>query len=276
MIQTLPLRIDSVRAQQSADRHRSLRGYLAVVGVGLVIGLAGFGPFDVQFALAFALLACAAAADLLRPIAGVYLTVFFSVLGDVSPCSGTRSTRTSRATSRSSTSTTRSRSPRVEVFLVLTALSWFAHVAGTRSWHLLGRPLLWPLVMFGGLFGLGLSYGVFLCGGDLTIAYLGAPTAPLPRRDVLLRVEPVHPHRSLREPRLGGGARDLGAEHVRDPLLPRAFGRPTAWRSRRSPSIPTSMLYAWCSSSDLDGVRAARLLALGAVPAAVLAAIPTV
>ena len=106
MIQTLPLRVDSVSAQQRANRRTSTWSYLAVVGAGLVIGLAGFGALADPFALAFAVLVCGAAAILFRPIAGVYLTVFFSVLGDKAHDARVSvQRRTSRAASRSSTST---------------------------------------------------------------------------------------------------------------------------------------------------------------------------
>ena len=45
-------------------------------------------------------------------------------------------------------------------------MSWFAHVAGTRAWHLLGRPLLWPVLAFGCIVVVGLVYGVGARGGD--------------------------------------------------------------------------------------------------------------
>jgi O-antigen ligase len=157
-----------VRAQQSADRHHGLYAYVAVLAVGLVIGLAGFGPFDVEFALAFALLACAATAVLLRPIAGVYITVFFALLGDgVAMVGYPFNINFSSPESILYVNGALTFSP-VELFLVLTGVSWFAHLAGTRSWHVFGRPLLWPLVVFAGLIGVGLLYGVGLYGGDLT------------------------------------------------------------------------------------------------------------
>jgi hypothetical protein len=145
-------------------------GYLAVLVVGLLIGAAGFGALDDPFALALAVLVCGAAAILVKPILGVYLTVFFSVLGDTQtmlgyPFNSNFSSRESILYIHNSLTF----SP-VELFLALTAVSWFAHTAGARNWRLRGRPLLLPVVGLGLMVGVGLVYGVGLRGGNLTVA----------------------------------------------------------------------------------------------------------
>ena len=172
VIETLPLRVDSVPAQQRKDRTTLVAAVLAVVGAGLAIGFAGAeskGLSD-QFPLAFTALLCVAVAILLRPIAGVFLTVSLSVLGDASTMGGYPfNANFSSYQSFLYMSDKLTFSP-IEVCLALTALSWFAHIAGARSWHLLGRPLLWPLLIFAGCIGFGVLWGVGLQGGDLKIA----------------------------------------------------------------------------------------------------------
>ena len=83
-----------------------------------------------------------------RPIAGVYLTrVLLGPRRRARRWSGIRSTSTSRATqSFLYISDALTFSP-LEVYLALTVVSWFAHVAGARDWRLLGRPLLWPVLV---------------------------------------------------------------------------------------------------------------------------------
>jgi hypothetical protein len=169
VIQTLPLPVDSVLAQERVSRRASMWGYLAVVGTGLVIGLAGFG-LTPQFTVAFALLVCVSAVILVRPIAGVYLTVFFSVLGDgVTMVGYPFNANFSSHESMLYIANRLTFSP-VELCIFLTAVGWFVRVASARHWRLFGRPLLWPVVAFGAFAVGGFVYGVFLKGGDLTVA----------------------------------------------------------------------------------------------------------
>ena len=170
MIQAYPLRVDSVSAQERANRRDSMWAYLAVVGAGLVIGLAGFGPFGDLFSLAFALLVCVAAAIVVRPILGVYLTVFFSMLGDqVTMVGYPFNANFSSPESMLFVANRLTFSP-VELCLFLTAASWLVRVAAARRWHLFGRPLLWPMLAFGAFAIGGFVYGVFLMGGDRNVA----------------------------------------------------------------------------------------------------------
>jgi hypothetical protein len=170
MIQTLPVRVDSVRAQDRSNRRASTWGYLGVLGVGLLIGLAGLLPRPDAFALSLGVFVYGAVAILVRPILGVYLIAFFATVGDGSTMHGFPFTLNfSSQESILFVHNALTFSP-LEVYLGLTAVSWLAHVAGTRSWHRLSRPLSRPLLIFAGFVALGLIYGVGVQGGDRTIA----------------------------------------------------------------------------------------------------------
>ena len=265
MIQTVPLRIDSVRAQQSADRHHGLYAYVAVLAVGLVIGLAGFGPFDVQFALAFALLACAATAVLLRPIAGVYVTVFFALLGDgVAMVGYPFNINFSSPESILYVNGALTFSP-VELFLVLTGVSWFAHVAGTRSWHVFGRPLLWPLVVFAGLIGVGLLYGVGLYGGDLTTGMW--ELRPLLYTVAMYFFASNLFTRTAHYVSLAWAVvLTISVQNIFAIAFYLGLSAPDRLALESLTEHPTSVFYTVGHPLDLGGMRAARLFALGAVP----------
>jgi O-antigen ligase len=170
MIQTLPVRVDSVRAQERVGRRTSTWGFLGVLGAGLLVGLSGFLPRPDLFALSLGVFVCGAVAILVRPISGVYLIAFFAIVGDGTTMAGfpfnlNFSTQTSFLFVHNALTF----SP-LEVYLGLTAVSWLAHVAGTRSWHRLNRPVSGPVLIFAGFVALGLIYGVGAQGGDLTTA----------------------------------------------------------------------------------------------------------
>lgn len=167
---TIPIRVDSVRDQEREQQLTWLAGYLAVIGAGLLIAMSSFGNLADPFALAFAALACIVVAIAMRPVGGVYLIVFFAVLGD-------------GATMQAYPFTINFSSPQsmlyildsltftpLELCIGITLISWFAHLAGARDWHLRGRPLLWPMLIFGGLVVFGLLYGVGARTGDRNIA----------------------------------------------------------------------------------------------------------
>jgi len=169
MIQALPIRVDSVRAQQRSERWTWAGGYLAIVGVGLLIGLLRFGALADPFPLSLAVLLAGAVAIMVRPIAGVYLTLFLGVLGDGQVMGGypfdiTFATKFSFLHIADSLKFTP-----LELYLALTLLSWLAHVAGARGWFRLGRPLLKPVLVFFAFLGVGFVYGVILRGGDRTV-----------------------------------------------------------------------------------------------------------
>ena len=238
MIQTLPVRVDSVAAQERANRRDSMWAYLAVVGAGLVSGSPGSGRSADSFSLAFALLVCVAAAIVVRPISGVYLTLFFSLLGDQVTMVGYPFNANFSSHESMLFVTDRLTFSPVELLASSSpSASWLVRVAAARRWHLFGRPLLWPMLAFGAFVIGGFVYGVFLSGGDLNVAmweirpllYLVAmyvlASALLTRAD------------ALRVARLDGRARDLGAEPVVAPLLLRRFRGRGGRGSKPSPNI---------------------------------------
>ena len=170
MIGALPVRIDSVRSQQKELRWASWSGYLAVVGVGLLVGVAGLG-YPQPFAVALGVLLCIAVAIVVRPITGVFFVAFFTVLGDAStmepyPFISNFSGRGSWLF----VSDKLTFSP-LELCIALTFVGWFVQAAGARDWRLAGRPLLRPILVFGAFVFFGLVYGLGVGGGNLTAAF---------------------------------------------------------------------------------------------------------
>jgi hypothetical protein len=167
--QLLPARIDSVADHQREARRTQLSAYLAVLGVGLLIGIAGFGAIASPTALATAALLCVVAAILLRPVTGVYLTVFFSVIGDGSTMNSYPfNFNFSSPRSMLYLSDALPFSP-LDLCLILTVVSWFLAAAGSRDWTLRTRPLLRPMLVFSALLAFGLLWGIGR-GGSLTVA----------------------------------------------------------------------------------------------------------
>ena len=263
---------------RARDRRTSTWAISPCVGVGLVIGLAGFGPLASPFALAFAMLDLCAAALIL------YDRSPASISPCSSRCSATESTmvgypfnanfsshesislhrrladlQPGRASSSRSRRSAGSHTSRATRALAPSRPPTAVASAGVRRLRSVVGPVVRRVPP----------------GRRPHRRYVGAPTAPVPRRDVRPGVEPVHPHRALREPRLGGRAGDLDAEPLRDPPTTTGFRRPSAMALECLTEHPTSMLYAWVillalAVCVLRGCsRWARFLLL-------LAAIPTV
>ena len=165
----LPLEVDSVAAQQREALWSRASAYLAIFGVGGLLALYGFGSIANPFVVAAAALACIALAILIRPVYGVYLTVFFSVLGDGATMYNYpfnfnfSSTRSMLYLSDALTF-----SP-LEICLLLTVVGWFLQRASARDWRLAGAPLLRPMLFFGVMVVFGFAWGM-ANGGDFTVA----------------------------------------------------------------------------------------------------------
>jgi hypothetical protein len=125
------------------------------------------GPW---FPLAFVLLACLAMSIFVKPILGVYLTIFLALVGDGPtiewyPFALNFSSRQSILFLHDSLTI----SP-IEVYLAITALAWFAQLASTREWRLEGRPVLLPMTLFVSCLVIGLVWGIGVNGGDTNVA----------------------------------------------------------------------------------------------------------
>lgn len=170
MPESLPLRVDSVSRQRRSDAWAGAIAYTGVVGVGMMVALAGLGRSADPFSLALGVLLFGGAAILVRPILGVYLIVFFTLLGDSETMASYPAYRNfSSRESMLYVNDAMTFTP-VEVWLALTIIGLFVHSAGAREWNLRGRPLVWPLIALALMVGVGLFYGVGLRGGNLTVA----------------------------------------------------------------------------------------------------------
>lgn len=169
VLEALPIRVQTVADQERRNRSMLRIGYVVVVVVGLLIGASRLSALANPFPLSFAVFVAGAALIAWRPILGIYLTLFFSVLGDTSTMYGYPfNLNFSSGESWLFIANGLTFTP-IEVYLGITAMSWVAHMAGARDWRVLGRPLLWPIVIFGSLVFVGAAYGVGT-GGDTRIA----------------------------------------------------------------------------------------------------------
>ncbi|MGH7289759.1 MAG: O-antigen ligase family protein, partial [Myxococcota bacterium] len=119
--------------------------------------------------VAVALYLLGAAAILFEPRYGLYLILFGALLGDaillpwypfVKGCSSPESLFF--VDDRFIVSP-------LEIYIVLTALSWSARRIRRRDLHVVRGPLFWPAMAFSAALGCGLAYGIGT-GGDLRIA----------------------------------------------------------------------------------------------------------
>lgn len=137
---------------------------------GLLISYASLIMTGPWFPLAFVLLVCLSLVIFVKPMLGIYLTVFLALVGDGPtmewyPFGLNFSSRQSILFLHDSLTV----SP-IELYLAITVLAWFNKYASERQWRLEGRPVLWPMAFFVGLVALGFVWGIFVNGGDLTIA----------------------------------------------------------------------------------------------------------
>ena len=275
-METLPLRVDSVLAQERENRWTMLSGYLAVVGAGLVIGLVGFERLGGTFALALAALACVAVAILLRPIAGVYLTVFFSVVGDGSTMGGYpfnfnfSSTRSFLYITNALTF-----SP-LELCLALTVVSWFVHapaLARGRCAASLCDGRCWPSPAWSCSASL---YGVGVGGGDITVAMW--ELRPLLYLVAMYLLASTLFTRSSHYVSLAWViiAGDLGPERVRAQATTSRSSAAERDALEALTEHTASLLYNYVFLLALAPVRAAQVFAAGARSLLLVASIPTV
>lgn len=155
-----------------AVRHNTARWRLAqtaVAVVGLWTGLLAMGTAPASTPLASALLIAGAALIVYRPLIGVYLVVFFTLLGDTQlawwyPFAKNLSSRESVLFVHQAVIL----SP-LELYLLLTALAWATHVFGGARMPIERERLFWPIAIFTGFVIFGLMHGL-ITGGAPAIA----------------------------------------------------------------------------------------------------------
>jgi hypothetical protein len=158
----------SVDQQQRAERQQN--GFVVVLTVLLLAIAAGLAlGVDQEFAAAALLLICACGLALVRPVAGLFVLVFFTMLGDTVTAAWYPFTK--NLSSRESilfVSDAISFNP-LEIMLVATSAGWLFSRFGHAAPPIRRSPLLMPLVAFTGFVMLGLAYGLSQ-GGDTTVA----------------------------------------------------------------------------------------------------------
>ncbi len=163
------MRLKSVQAQKSRANIVWAVWFTGILGITAVIGLLMLliGP---HFAfVAWILFVVGAVAILFRPRYGVYLIIFFSLVGDARmmdwyPFNKNFSSIESLLYLNDSIII----SP-LEVYLVITLISWLGQSLIQRKLKFHKGPLFWPIIAFFAFIIIGLVYGIGT-GGNINIA----------------------------------------------------------------------------------------------------------
>ncbi|HWL42374.1 MAG TPA: O-antigen ligase family protein [Ilumatobacter sp.] len=163
-------RVTSLTQQHRRNRNNETLATLAMFGLGLMVAAVGYRMGGFYFPIAGTVLAVGAVAILCKPILGIYLTVLFALIGDAPTASWypfglNFSSRESILFLHDALTFTP-----IELYLGATTVAWLAGLAGSRQARIEGRPVVWAVAVFGTMLMAGLFYGVFLRGGNLTIA----------------------------------------------------------------------------------------------------------
>ncbi len=161
--------VATATAEQRRNRRWWWCGYAACLALTMVIAKLAWGYAPHPFALALLVVLLGAAVAVARPVLGVYLTVFFAMVGDANTAPWYPFVK--NLSSRESILYVSDQliiSP-LEIFLGALVLGWVLRMAATRHWTLRRGPLFWPVIAFTGLLLVGLGYGL-ATGGDRYVA----------------------------------------------------------------------------------------------------------
>lgn len=167
------LAIGDVARQRRRQRFQD-RFLFAGFGVfTLITALIAHTSFKTGFSLAFLALMLSCLAAVVRPVIGVHLIIFWSLIGDIQtmewwPMTKNMSSRESMFFVSDGFSITP-----LEVLLGITFVSLLLRVVIDRSWHFRKGGMLVPVLAFGTMVMVGFGLG-FLRGGNRTVAIMEA------------------------------------------------------------------------------------------------------
>jgi hypothetical protein len=165
----MPPRVPSFSQRQRQDRRSWWLVYALCLFISLIVAALAAKTSPQPFTLAFLILAIGMVVAIVRPLAGLYLTIFFAILGD--PVTAPWYPFTKQFSSPESIlyiSNSVILSP-LEVFLGALLIGWLLQMASTRQWTLVRGDLLKPVLVFTGFVMFGLANGL-AHGGTTHIA----------------------------------------------------------------------------------------------------------
>ena len=156
--------------RQIANDEMRWRGFYAALMIGaLAFGLLAYTSAPKALPIAFLLLFMACAAAFLRPTIGVYLIVFWTLVGDAATMPWWPFTKNmSSAESIMYVNDQLFLNP-LEVLLGATIVAWLLHRLVDPTWHFWKGRMFWPMMAFATFVVLGLLRGR-LTGGDSRVA----------------------------------------------------------------------------------------------------------
>jgi hypothetical protein len=158
-----------VVAQQRHNRALDVVASGALVSLALVLGVLAVEMSPRPWPLAATILGLSLVAIAAKPVLGIFVLAFFTLLGDAStapwyPFNKNFSSNESVLFVANQLSITP-----LELCLVATLTGWVLHMAATRHWVLHRGRLFWPLTAFSATVLVGFAYGIGT-GGDRYVA----------------------------------------------------------------------------------------------------------
>lgn len=143
--------------------------FVGLLGITFVIALMMLSSGPTIDIIGWIIFLLGAVVILFRPRYGIYMVVFFTLVGDPLltwwfPFAKNFSSRESLLFLHKAIIF----SP-LEVYLILTGLSWFGRNAMQRKFKIYFSPLFWPMLLFSCFVAFGLGFGL-IKGGDLNVA----------------------------------------------------------------------------------------------------------
>jgi hypothetical protein len=158
-----------VEAQLAHDRQRQRVVYAAVIGLSLFMAAVAYLRAPDPFPIAFLVLALSCVAAFLRPVVGVYILVFLTMVGDAVTMSWWPFTK--NMSSRESILFVHDQlilNP-LELLAGVTVVSWLMQRLESRAWTFKRGRMFWPLAVFTVFVCFGFLRG-YSTGGDLRVA----------------------------------------------------------------------------------------------------------
>lgn len=168
----LPRRMSDVEEQLNTQGRRWRLIFAVVIAFGLLISFVERVTQPDGFPLAFTVLLVSCGAAFVRPVVGVYLIVFLTLIGDIVtnawwPFTKNMSSRESILYLSDSVII----NP-LELLLAVTLLGYFLQRLEDPNWRFRRGELFTPIVVFSAFVLIGLFFGLFLRGGDTRIGII--------------------------------------------------------------------------------------------------------
>ena len=162
-------RITSVRAQIRRERLRWYSAYVTVMLITFGLAVLAWRSAPGAFSIAFAAMLVTGVAWMIKPLAGLHLTVFFTMLGDSVTVRWFPFTKDLSSQESLLFISHQIKFSPLEAILAFGLVCWMIRHIARHDHPVVKGPLFRPVMVFTGFVVLGFLYGMAR-GGDLRIA----------------------------------------------------------------------------------------------------------